>query len=247
MPNPSTTAKPVSEFTRSELVRLPELNRGRRRLRRFLNWLARRLVFWLTRPVVQGLENVPLSGPVLVIANHIGDADDILKIALLPRQIEAIAKIELIDLPILGRVIDAYGVIWIRRGQPDRQALRAALQGLSEDRMVMINPEGRESLTGALEEATRGAAFLAVRSNALVLPLAITGTQNERLLANLRRLRRTPVTFTVGRPFQIEGSSLSSEPATLSRQILIEQGTQRMMQQIAALLPDEYKGIYQNG
>lgn len=111
----------------------------------------------------------------------------------------------------------------------------------------MINPEGRESLTGALEEATRGAAFLAVRSNALVLPLAITGTQNERLLANLRRLRRTPVTFTVGRPFQIEGSSLSSEPATLSRQILIEQGTQRMMQQIAALLPDEYKGIYQNG
>jgi 1-acyl-sn-glycerol-3-phosphate acyltransferase len=230
MPDPSTTAKPVSEFTRSELVRLPKLSRVRQRLRRFLNWLARRLVFLLTRPVVQGLENVPTSGPVLVIANHIGDADDILKIAFLPRQIEAIAKIELFDLPILGRIMEAYGVIWIRRGQPDRQALRAALKGLSESRMVMINPEGRESLTGAL-----------------VLPLAITGTQNERLLANLRRLRKTPVTVTVGQPFQIVEPSPTGEPAPLSRQDLIEQGTQQMMQRIAALLPDEYKGVYQEG
>lgn len=247
MPDPSTTAKPVSEFTRSELVRLPELSRARQRLRRFLNWLARRLVFWLTRPTVQGLDNVPMSGPVLVIANHLGDADVILEIAFLPRQIEAIAKIELVDLPILGRIMDAYGVIWIRRGQPDRQALRAALDGLSGSRMVMIAPEGRESLTGALEEATRGAAFLAVRSNALVLPLAITGTQNKRLLANLRRLRKTPVTLTIGQPFQIMESSPTSDPATLSRQDLIEQVTHRMMQRIAVLLPDEYKGVYQEG
>jgi 1-acyl-sn-glycerol-3-phosphate acyltransferase len=188
-----------------------------------------------------------MNGPVLVIANHLGDADVILKVAFLPRQIEAIAKIELFDLPILGRIMEAYGVIWIRRGQPDRQALRAALQGLSESRMVMIAPEGRESLTGALEEATRGAAFLAVRSNALVLPVAITGTQNKRLLANLRQLRKTPVTLTIGQPFQVTEASPTHEPTSISRQELIEQATHQMMQRIAVLLPDEYKGVYQEG
>ena len=78
--------------------------------------------------MVAGLDNVPASGPVLIVSNHIGDADELLKITFLPREFDPIAKIELYKIPLLGKIIHTYGVIWIRRGQPDRQALRAALQ-----------------------------------------------------------------------------------------------------------------------
>ncbi len=230
------TEKPVSEFTRSEIVRLPEINRSRARVRRFINGLVRLLVRLFLRAQVSGLENVPRQGPALIVGNHLGDADDLLKIAFLPRQIEAIAKIDLVEIPILGRLMQAYGVIWIRRGQPDRLALRAAIQGLNEGRMVMINPEGRESLSGSLEEATNGAAFLALKANAPILPIAITGTQNARVYSNMRRFRRTPVTFSVGPAFNISSGA--------DRQAAIDQGTQTIMHSIATMLPAEYRGVY---
>ena len=241
----SETPKPISPFKYSDKVQLPILTRGRRLLRWLVNSLVRLIVKLSTRATVTGLENVPLDGPVLLVANHLGDIDDLLKVAFLPRQIEAIAKADFLDYPFLGRLLDAYGVIWIRRGQPDRQALRAALHGLAEGRMVMINPEGRESLSGAMEEATNGAAFLAVKSSAPILPLAITGTQNNPFYANLRRLRRTRVTFHVGEPFYLATNPASDIPAAKDRQQAIEQGTQTIMIKIAALLPQENRGFYQ--
>ena len=74
-----------------------------------------------------------------------------------------LTKIELYEIPLLGKVLDLYGVIWVRRGQPDRRALRAVMEAMDDKRMVAIAPEGRESLTGALEEGTGGAAYLALR------------------------------------------------------------------------------------
>jgi 1-acyl-sn-glycerol-3-phosphate acyltransferase len=237
--------KPTSPFKYTNKVQLPVLSRGRQLLRWLVNSLVRIIVRLSTRATVSGLANVPQAGSVLLVANHLGDIDDLLKIAFLPRQIEAIAKVDFLDFPFLGRLLDAYGVIWIRRGQPDRQALRAALHGLAVGRLVMINPEGRESLSGAMEEATHGAAFLALKSNAPILPLAITGTQNSLFYANLRRLRRTSVTFRVGEPFYLATGPAPDIPANKDRQQVIEQGTQTIMIKIAVLLPQENRGFYQ--
>lgn len=230
-------AKPISEFQRPELVRLPELTTHRLRIRNLLNRLVRLLVRLFLRPSIQGLENFPAEGPLLVVANHLGDADDLLKVAIFPRQIEAIAKIELYNIPVLGKLMDAYGVIWIRRGQPDRRALRAALEGLAQGRVVMINPEGRESVSGAMEEATGGAAYLSHKSGAPILPIAITGTQNSIIYPNLVRLRRSQVTITIGLPFYLAtGESLKDA---------IQLGTEQIMQSLASMLPIEYRGVYQ--
>ena len=139
------------------------------------------LVFIWTRAEVVGLENIPPKGPALFVANHLGDADFILGLAYAPTIVEPFAKIELYDIPFLGKVLDAYGIIWVHRGQPDRRALRAVMEAMKKERMVAIAPEGRESLTGALEEGTGGAAYLALKTDAPIIPVTFTGTENKRV------------------------------------------------------------------
>ena len=98
----------------------------------------------------------------------------------------------------------AYGIIWLQRGAAYRHVLRAALDGLTEGRFVSIAPEGRVSLTGALEEGADGAAYLALKLDTLLLPVTFTGTENQRIFGNLKHLRRTTVTVTIGEPFRLK-------------------------------------------
>lgn len=230
-------AKPQSERIRPEITRLPRLTMGRRLFRNFLRWFLRLLVKLCTRIQVQGLDNVPKEGPGIAVSNHLGDVDAIIGFAFAPRHTDALIKSEIYDIPILGQVLEAYGVIWVHRGQPDRRAIRAALQGLREGRIITIAPEGRESLTGALEEGTGGAAYLAWKTNAPLIPATVTGTENERIISNLKRFRRSEVTLTLGTPFY-----LKDDP---DRRKAIDQGTLQIMQTLAAQLPPEYRGVYQ--
>ena len=103
--------------------------------------------------------------------------------------------------------------------------------------MIVIAPEGRYSVTGALEEGSGGAAFLAYKSGALILPIAITGTENENVYGHLKKFRRAPVQVTVGKMFKL------AEQAE-SRQEAVAQGTNQIMQALADLLPEKYRGAY---
>jgi 1-acyl-sn-glycerol-3-phosphate acyltransferase len=137
---------------------------------------------------------------------------------------------------LLGALLEAFGVIWVHRGRPDRRALSAALEGLRQGRFVALAPEGRESLTGVLEPATEGAAFLALKAGVPVVPVTLTGTQNRLLLGHLKKLRRAPVVLRVGRPFV-----LSPRPG---RRQAFQEGTRRIMETLAHQLPAELRGAY---
>ena len=189
--NSSLPAKPKTTQIRPELTQLPRLTLARRMFRQLIKWLVQGLVRVTIRLTVQGLENIPAQGPLLMVSNHLGDADGLIGLAINPRQIDTIAKVELYDLPIFGWLMNTYGVIWIHRGQPDRHALRAAIQGLQAGRAIGIAPEGRESLTGALEEGTGGAAYLALKSGAPILPVTFTGTENRIIFGNLKNFKRS--------------------------------------------------------
>jgi 1-acyl-sn-glycerol-3-phosphate acyltransferase len=237
MPEPETApGKPVTERFRPEITRLPALTPWRRAARWFLVRLVRLLVRMLTRVEVSGTENTPQQGPLLVVSNHLGDADMVLGLAFSARPLDAVTKAELYDIPVLGWLMEIYGVIWVHRGQADRRALRAVLQGLGEGRMIAIAPEGRESVTGQLEEGTHGAAYLALKSGAPILPATFTGTENRNVYANLKRLRRAKIRLTVGKPFHLEPGS--------DWRRAIEQGTEKIMLTLAEQLPPEYRGVY---
>jgi 1-acyl-sn-glycerol-3-phosphate acyltransferase len=229
-------AKPRASALRPELTRLPALTPERLAFRKKVAGYCKTLVRLLTRTTLSGLEHFPSSGPGLVVLNHLGDADVVLGLGALDIQPDAIAKVELIDYPILGRLLEKYGVIWVHRGTADRRALRAALDALDAGRFVAIAPEGRHSLTGSLEEATSGAAFLALRSGAPVIPVAVTGTRKRDFYGSLLRLRRPVVSLTFGPPFRLEIGP--------DRADSLRDGTDRIMRRIAVLLPSEYRGVY---
>ena len=102
--------------------------------------------------------------------------------------------------------------------------------------MIAITPEGRESLTGELEEGTPGAAYLALKANAPILPVTFTGTENRHVYGSLKKLRRPKISVTVGKPFFL--------PASRDWRMSVEQGTYQIMRALAEQLPPEYRGVY---
>ena len=232
----SPTPKPISEAWRPDLVRLPALTNGRRLFRSFVQLLCRFVVFVGTKTTISGLENYPLRSPAVVVINHLGDPDAVLTLAALPDFPEVIGKIELRDIPVLRLVMDMLGIIWIHRGQPDRRAISAALEALRQGRRIIIAPEGRESVSGALEAGTEGAAFLALRAGVPVVPVTITGSEFRRIENSLKKLHRTPITMRVGKPFLLNEQ--------VRGQAALHEGTCLIMETLARQLPPEYRGFY---
>jgi len=209
--------------------------------RKIARWLfkllSKILVSLCLRIDKYGLENFPDQGPALIVGNHLGDADLIVGFANSPAEnVEVIAKSELYEIPILGKLLDIYGVIWIHRGQPDRKALRSVLVGLNEGRMIAIAPEGRESLTGSMEEGTNGAAYIALKADVPIIPVTVTGTENSQVYSNLKRFRKTDTSITVGEQFRLQKISNQRES--------VKTGTDTIMRILANQLPLSYRGEY---
>jgi 1-acyl-sn-glycerol-3-phosphate acyltransferase len=232
-----TPPKIRSALYRPDLTKLPTISIIRRVFRFFIQSLVRMILWLFTRRKIAGLEHYPMQGPALIVSNHLGDTDSALGAAYFPNTPVALAGIELINLRIFGKIIDWYGVIWIHRGQPDRRALRAALKGLQEGRVIAIAPEGRESVTGALEEGVGGAAYLALKTGAPLIPVAFTGTENWRVYGNMKKLRRTDVSMKIGPKFYLETGP--------DRKEAVQRGTETIMYKIADLLPKEYRGRFE--
>jgi 1-acyl-sn-glycerol-3-phosphate acyltransferase len=196
------------------------------------------LIAVLARSDVHGLERLP-RGAGLYVTNHLGDADTAVLLSALPFAPETLAKIDLLyEFPVLWRLMDWYGVIWLHRGRVDRRALDLAARALREGRSLVIAPEGRYTLTGGLERGTGGASFVALRAGVPIVPLALTGTQNRSVYTSLRRLRRPHLSLTVGEPFIL--SDRGEDPQALRR------STQQIMESIAQLLPEQYRGAYRS-
>jgi 1-acyl-sn-glycerol-3-phosphate acyltransferase len=235
--NKMTEPKPITDVWKPELVRLPKLTPSRKLFRQFGHGLVKLVANICLNITLEGAENLPKTGACLIVINHIGDADVVSVVSQLPFKPDALGKIELYDVPIIGKMMHWYGMIWLHRGKPDIKALRSAIEGLAEKRIIIIAPEGRYSLTGGLEEGSGGAAYLAYKSGAPVLPIVVTGTENENVYGNLKKFKRAKVKVTVGKMLQLNDQLETRHEA-------IHQGTKQIMQALANLLPEKYRGEY---
>ncbi len=202
--------------------------------------LARVVVRLLTRTVVSGQEHLPRSGPLLIVINHLGHLDAPVLIAALPYSPEAIALSDLFHVPVTGQLLRLYGVIPVHRDVFDRTVVQTALSVLCQGKVLILAPEARMSVTGALETARGGAAYLALKSRAPILPVALTGTANARFYGEWKRLHRPRVTVAIGEPFALP--DLPTRGA-VRRRSLAEAST-IIMTRLAELLPAEYRGVY---
>lgn len=216
---------------------LPRLHGPRRVVRCAVRGLCRLALKALARVHAEGVEYLPREGPAILVVNHLGDADVVLVLAHLPTCPEALASIDLIEIPWMFWLLQMYGVIWIHRGRPDRAALKAALQALEEGRILGLAPEGRQTLIGGLGPGTEGVAYLALKSGAPVIPVGITGTFNWQVYPRLFRLRKIEASLKVGPPLRF---AYGGRP----RKQVLREVTEEIMLALARLLPPEYRGIY---
>jgi 1-acyl-sn-glycerol-3-phosphate acyltransferase len=200
----------------------------------FSVWCSRLLLNSLSRWRVSGLERVPLRGPLLVVSNHQNNADPPIIVSTIPRAVHCMAKQEIFDSAI-ETFARLYGAFAVRRGEPDRQAIRVALDFLAKGSCVALFPEGTRSRTGHLNQAHPGAGLIALRSAAPVLPVAIVGTGE---LKSARAVFGRPrIEVRIGEPFSLPRND-DGQPITAV------QATDFMMRRIAALLPREMQGYY---
>ena len=169
---------------------------------------------------VKGEENVPKTGPVLLVANHtsyldppaIGDAS--------PRRVVFMAKHELFRVKGLGYLLRGVDAFPVRRGEPDRSAFKTVLAMLEEGRVVCIFPEGGRQKGGQLGEAEPGAALFALKTGCPVVPVFVEGT--DRMLDDRGRLHRGRVTVTFGAAFTFPKGRADRETLDASGRRLME-------------------------
>lgn len=192
----------------------------------------------LTRSERRGAQHIPPGGPFLVVTNHLSYADPpfIFVCLALPRMTALVAD-KYKSNPLFAWVVNAVGGVWINRGVGDRGALRAAVDALKGGSVLGIAPEGtRSKVTHALMPGKTGAAYIASKAGVPILPVGLTGT--DRVFSDLLRLRRPKITFTAGPTFTLPPLAGEAKSKTL------DDYTREIMCRIAALLPEEYQGVY---
>ncbi|HTP07679.1 MAG TPA: lysophospholipid acyltransferase family protein [Anaerolineae bacterium] len=204
------------------------------RKHRVVKYFLLTLLKIVARVDLQGLENLP-DGPFVAVINHLSSFDTLTGIAVGPiRQATTFAAIEHRSDPIGGWILDQLGVIWVRRGEADRDAIKLALDELKSGTVMAMAIEGTRSRTGGLQAGKTGSAFLASRTHVPMIPGAIWGT--EKIISNLKHLRRSEVHVRLGQPVHLPEARANTEQ--------LEEYTDQVMLKIAAMLPSQYRGVY---
>ena len=209
----------------------------------FINSLLRlliRVLMRLTTTVqVSGIQNLPREGGYIVVANHLGRMDIPLVYYLLDRDDVILLVAEKYrKYGIVRWLVVKLDALWLDRFSADIQALRRTLSRLKTGDVLVIAPEGTRSPTGALIEGKPGASYLAAKSGVPILPVAAIGTEDASVKDKLRHLQRIHIAVRVGKAFHLP--PLDGR----HREEMLQRSTDEIMCQIAALLPESYRGVY---
>lgn len=226
-------------------IRNPRSARNRRHydhasrepVRRVLRWLTDNIIWrWLAKiDKIEGLENLPATGPAILMINHIAFIDPIVVLGNLPRNIVPMAKAEVYWIPVLGIFPWLWDVIPVRRGEVDREALTRALAVLEAGEIVLVAPQGTRQK--ALSSAKEGIAYLAYKSGAPVIPIAIEGTEGFPSIGK-KRWAQPGAVVRLGKPFRFKKIQ-----GRLPREQLRKM-TDEAMYILAAMLPERLRGNY---
>src|SRR5215207_3636115 len=186
---------------------------------RLAELLVRPVLWLMTRPEWRGQENIPASGPAILVFNHISYADPFVASHFVfdrPRELRFLAKASLFKIPIGSYILRQIHQIPVQRYSTDAvKALQAAIAALNRGEAVVIYPEGTCTKDPELwpMQGRTGVARLALLTGAPVIPIAQWGAQriHHPITRKLRLRPKTPVTVSAGPPVDL--SAFDGRPA----------------------------------
>jgi 1-acyl-sn-glycerol-3-phosphate acyltransferase len=196
-----------------------------------IRWFALAAFSIVIRIRLRGRYNMPRKGPYIVAANHLSWTDIPLIPMFIPSRVVYMAKEEAFYSKI-GWLVRFMGAFPVKRGEADRQAIRAAGEQLAKGKIFVIFPEGHRSETHSIGKVHAGLGMIALRSGVPVVPVAIWGSEKA-----LKKFG-AQVTISYGKPVLLKpkGAKITRED--------IKEATEEIMQRIASMLPPEYRGTY---
>ncbi len=205
----------------------------------FVRWIVKVLITLFTRLEVIGWENLPGQGSLIVTANHAGRMEVLLVFYLIDRQDIILMIAEKYRESAFWRwFARRVNGIFIDRYNADFTALRQVLKRLQDGGVLTMAPEGTRSSSGKLQQAHLGAAFLAAKSGVPVIPVGVDGTWDDEVVSRIKRFKRAEVKLRIGKPYRLPPLNPHD------RESQLQQDTDEIMCQIAALLPAELRGFY---
>jgi 1-acyl-sn-glycerol-3-phosphate acyltransferase len=148
---------------------------------------------------IYGAEQVPRRGPLVVVSNHASDFDPPILSSCIRRPVAYMAKEELFRVPVLSQAIQLYGAYPVKRGSADRSAIRAALASLEQGWAAGIFITGTRTPDGRISDPKLGAAMIAAKAQAPLLPVCLYGT--HRIFRKGSTIPRpVPLTIRIGTP-----------------------------------------------
>lgn len=198
-----------------------------------LRWTVLFIFAIIARVSVRGRYNVPRKGPYIIASNHLSWTDIPLVAAHIPGKVIYMAKEETFHNKV-GWLVRFLGAFPVKRGEADRQSMRAADEQLKNGKVLVIFPEGTRSKTRTLAQGHAGLGMIALRAGVPVIPVAIWGSENALKKFGAR------VTIVYGEPIELkpQGTKITRED--------INNATEQVMQSIATMLPAQYRGVYGN-
>jgi 1-acyl-sn-glycerol-3-phosphate acyltransferase len=198
------------------------------------------LFFKLTsRIALTGHTTAHREGNYVAVANHLGALDVALLYHIAEREdLIVIVADKHYESPIKRWLGNQVGILWIDRENPDVKLLKHMYTELKKGGLLVIAPEGTRSRTKSLLEGKPGAAYLAARGGVPILPVGMTGTADDVVTYRLKHFQKLDLHLNFGLPF-----TLPPLPRK-DRDEALKQYTDEIMCQIAALLPESYRGVY---
>ncbi len=204
-------------------------------------FIIRLLLRLLTRIEVRGVENVPTSENFVIACNHLGLVDALVPFYILNNNNLVLLVGEKWEkVAILRWLGKQLNFIFVDRFNPDLKAIRQVISRMKQGEVLVITPEGTRSKVGHLIEGKQGVSYLAAKLGYPILPAAIAGSFDPLFFGQLKRLKRPHITVNVGPVFSLPPLPSNSQ----ERDEALQRDTDEIMCRIAAILPEEFRGVY---
>jgi len=205
---------------------------------KIFRFFVRLILGLLARVEIVGVENMP-SGGFVIAANHIGRLDAALAYYVLDRpDIIMVVAEKYKKYAVFRWLVKLTNGMFVDRYNADIHAIRETLRRLMQGQVFTITPEGTRSKSGNLIEAKPGGTYLAWKAGVPILPVGVTGTEDAVVVDRLKHFKRLDIKIVAGRSFTLPSVKGKNRDAAM------QQYTNEVMCRIAALLPEDRRGVY---